>query len=151
MFDNDTTFRFKHPRLHQPASEVYTDVWTARYRDAASRISTGVAGDGFIDPNDCHLARMMVQCTDSVYQGRGSSTWRRTFIRNAGPWAIRIANWPVNSTTANKKHWDSNDWKMVLLKWPVASMALSFVVSPERHHIFSVLRNGSPDQGVLSL
>jgi hypothetical protein len=92
-------------------------------------VYTGIEEDRFILPYDVHLARMLVQTTDDVYDGPGNATWRRTFIRNVAPYVIRIANWPFNSVKVNKEYWDSTDWTMIILKWPVSCLGLAIMVS----------------------
>jgi hypothetical protein len=78
---------------------------------------------------DRHIERMMVQCTDDIYEGPRNSTWRRTFVRNMAPWAIRIANWPMNTTPIDSKYWSSEDWVWIVVKWPVSCFLLIFTVS----------------------
>ena len=51
------------------------------------------------------------------------------FLGDKAPWAIRIANWPFNSVKGDQKHWDGNDWAMIMLKWPVSCFGLAFTVS----------------------
>ena len=128
-FNNKGTTRWKHSRFHQHASLVYSSKENIRYRDAVGRVTTRINEDRFLDPFDVHLARLMVQSTDEIYSGPDNATWRRTFIRNQAPWAIRFANWPFNSVKIDKKHWDGSDWTMIVLKWPFACVGLAFTVS----------------------
>ena len=119
-----TTYRWKSFHNHQHAGLVYATGQTYRHRDAVSRIYTGIEEDRFIHA-DRHLARMMVQCTDEVYEGPVNSTWRRTFIRNMAPYAIRVANWPINTAPIDSKHWSQKDWMIIVLKWPVSCIVLA--------------------------
>src|SRR5436305_15305871 len=97
VFDGKGTIRWKHSRFHQPASLVYASGGNIRYRDALGRTNNRINEDFFLDPYDVHLARLMVRSTDEIYGGPDNATWRRTFIRNQAPWAIRLAHWPFNS------------------------------------------------------
>jgi hypothetical protein len=72
---------------------------------------------------------MMVQCTDEIYEGPRNSTWRRTFVRNKAPAAIRVANWPMNTAPLDSEHWSQHDWMLIVLKWPVSCIVLSVMVS----------------------
>ena len=129
VFNDKGTIRWKHSRFYQQASLIYSSREKIRYRDAVGRVSTGVNEDRFLNPVDVHLQRLMVQSADEIYCGPDNATWRRTFIRNQAPWAIRLANLPFNSVKTDKEHWDGSDWTMIVLKWPVACAGLVFTVS----------------------
>ena len=128
MFSTRTNFRWpKSFHSHQRAGLAYASGQKYRHRDAAGRIFNGIEEDRFI-ALDRHIERMMVQCTDEIYEGPRNSTWRRTFVRNMAPWAVRIANWPLNKTPLNKQHWSTEDWFWVVVKWPVSCFFLIFTV-----------------------
>lgn len=99
-----------------------------RHHDAAGRVFEGIDEERFILSDDVHLARMLVQAADSIYEDDSSATWRRTFIRNKAPWMIRLANWPVNTVPSSRKDWTTQDWTRVILIWPLACFGLSVAV-----------------------
>ncbi|KIW19459.1 hypothetical protein PV08_00031 [Exophiala spinifera] len=127
LFSQRTTFRWKSFHSHQKPGLTKGAGRDHRHRDAVSRIHTGQDDDRFL-ALDSHLERMMVQCTDEIYEGPRNSTWRRTFLRNMAPWTIRIANWPMNTAPIDSKHWTQNDWLWIIAKWPVSCICLSFTL-----------------------
>ncbi|KAJ9606942.1 hypothetical protein H2200_008953 [Cladophialophora chaetospira] len=123
-----TVYRFrKAVHLHQRPGHAYASGATHRHRDAVNRVVNKIEEDRFIQI-DRHIERMMVQCTDEIYEGPRNSTWRRTFVRNMAPWAIRIANWPLNTTPIDAKHWSNEDWMWIIVKWPVSCVLLVFTL-----------------------
>jgi hypothetical protein len=128
VFNDKGTVRWKHSRFHQHASLAYSSRENIRYKDAVGRVTTRINEDRFLDPFDVHLARLMVQSTDEIYSGPDNATWRRTFIRNQAPWAIRVANWPFSSAKGDKSNWDRSEWAIIILKWLVSCFGLAFTV-----------------------
>src|ERR1700761_6182893 len=128
LFSNRTTYRWpKSFHSYQRPGLAYASGRTFRHRDAVNRIFNGIEEDRFIAA-DRHIERMMVQCSDEIYDGPRNSTWRRTFVRNMAPWAIRIANWPLNTTPIDSKHWSGEDWLWIVVKWPFSCFFLIFTV-----------------------
>ncbi|KAK5346010.1 hypothetical protein LTS03_007596 [Exophiala xenobiotica] len=135
LFSARTAFRWKanshwNPdpsHAHQKPGHIKGSGQIHRHRDAVSRIHKGVEDDRFIAP-DSHIERMMVQCTDEIYEGPRNSTWRRTFVRNKAPAAIRVANWPMNTAPLDSEHWTQHDWMLIVLKWPVSCIVLSVML-----------------------
>jgi len=84
----------------------------------------GVEEDRYLSPFDGHLAKLVVQATQDVYDGLPNSTWRRTFIRNASPFYIRIANFPFTNVPTDVNIWTSEDWTYICLKWIPACVGL---------------------------
>ena len=89
----------------------------------------GPEEDRYISPFDGHLAKLVVQAAQDVYDGPPNGTWRRTFVRNASPIFIHIANYPFSDLPLDASLWTNDDWAMVALKWLPACVGLLFVVS----------------------
>ena len=65
-----TVYRFrKWVHLHQRPGHAYASGRTYRHRDAVNRVVNKIEEDRFIQL-DRHIERMMVQCTDEIYQQR---------------------------------------------------------------------------------
>lgn len=144
LFAPRATLRWKKSRAHQRATLMYQNQKSYRHKDPAGRIYNGIEEDRYILPNDLHLARMMVQCTDEVYTGAANSTWRRTFIRNVGPMTIRVAEWPFRSLPIDRALWTDREWKTICWRWPLACFAMSFAVgSPMRFNHACLLTTSS--------
>jgi hypothetical protein len=94
-----------------------------------TRQTTGPKIDCYISPNDGKLNTLVVSATNDVLAIPGTGTWKRTEVRNVVPWSYRIALWPTNHTDVAAKHWDSNDWIFVGLKWIPAILFMSICVS----------------------
>lgn len=90
------------------------------------RVYTGPVDDRYLSPWDGHLAKLYIQATDGLYDSHGTTTWRRTYIRNVAPWNVRIATWPIDSAI-DAESW--KDWGIVLLKFIPCSFLLTFFVS----------------------
>jgi hypothetical protein len=96
------------------------------------RVHEGLEDDRYLSPYNGHLAKLVVQATQDVYDGARNATWRRTFVRNASLLFIRVANYPFVSVPANLDHWTEEDWAMVAAKWlPVSAALLCVVSSPK--------------------
>jgi hypothetical protein len=98
-----------------------------RHRDIFSRAYQGPYDDRYISCYDGKVKKLVVQATDMVYDSPGNGTWRRTFIRNASPWHLRIANWPL-SHVDYLRGTAGEDIPFIAVKWIVASIALIVVV-----------------------
>jgi len=91
-----------------------------------NRVLTVPVDDRYIHPLDGHLAKLYVQATDQLYDSQGTTTWRRTYIRNVAPRNVRIATWPIDFSI-NPQSW--KDWGIILLRFIPSSFALTFFVS----------------------
>jgi hypothetical protein len=100
-----------------------------RHRDIMQRVHKGLEDDRYLSPYDGHVAKLVVQATQDVYDGARNATWRRTFVRNVSPPFIHVANYPFVSVPANMDNWTGEDWAVVAAKWLPASAALLCVVS----------------------
>ncbi|KAH8646611.1 hypothetical protein BGZ60DRAFT_535595 [Tricladium varicosporioides] len=125
FFDGETKFRFKWPHLYQLPAFQYDTPHSFRHRDSMMRVYTGPVDDRYLSPWDGHLAKLHVQATDGLYDSHGTTTWRRTYIRNVAPWNVRIATWPIDSAI-DAESW--KDWAIVLLKFIPCSFLLTFFV-----------------------
>lgn len=62
--------------------------------------------------------------TDAIYDGPGTSTWKRTYVQNVAPRKVRIATWVVDFSY-DPESW--NDWWIMLLRALPAAFAMTFV------------------------
>ena len=86
-------------------------------------------GDYYLSPTDCHLAKLVVQCSQEVYDANPNSTWRRTFVRDASPLLLRVANWVLESIPNENRPMTQEETTIVVAKWIPANMAILFLVS----------------------
>ena len=108
---------------------AFLDTGMHRHRDILQREYQGPEEDRYISPWDGHLAKLVVQAAQDVYDGPRNSTWRRTFVRNASPIYIHVANYPFGTVQMNDVLWTNEDWATIALKWLPACVGLLFVVS----------------------
>jgi hypothetical protein len=100
-----------------------------RHRDIMQRVYEGLEEDRYLSPWDGHLAKLVVQATQDVYDTAINATWRRTFVRNVSPSFIHLANWPFVSVPTKSENWTGDDWMVVCAKWFPACLGLFCVVS----------------------
>lgn len=93
------------------------------------RVFKGTEDDRYLSPWDGHVAKLVVQATQDIYNGAQNSTWRRTFIRNVCPIYLQLANFPFNNVPTDPRIWTGNDWAIVGIRWVPTCMGLLFVVS----------------------
>jgi hypothetical protein len=93
------------------------------------RVWNGPEEDRYLSPYDGHLAKLVVQVTQDIYSSEQNSTWRRTFIRNASPFYIHVANFPFTTLPPEMNNWDGAHWTTLAWKWIPACCALVCVVS----------------------
>lgn len=91
-----------------------------------SRVLTGPMEDKYLSPYDGRLVKLHVQTTDELYNAPGTTTWRRTYIRNVAPMNVRIATWTIDFSN-DPQSW--KDWGMILLRFIPSSFVLTFFVS----------------------
>jgi hypothetical protein len=101
----------------------------ARHRDIMQRVWEGTEDDRYLSPWDGHVAKLVVQAAQDVYDGAQNSTWRRTFIRNVSPIYLQLANFPFSTVPTDPGVWTGNDWAMVGLKWIPTCLGMLCVVS----------------------
>ena len=87
------------------------------------------AEDYYLSPNDGHLAKLFVQCTQEIYDANPNSTWRRTFIRNRSPLMLRAANWVLHSLPTDDQEVKGEDLAMMALKWIPSCAAILLLAS----------------------
>lgn len=85
--------------------------------------------DYYLSPSDCHLAKLMVQSSQEVYEANPNSTWRRTFVRDASPLLLRVANWVLESIPNDDRPMTGEEIMKVVAKWIPSNIALLFLVS----------------------
>lgn len=85
--------------------------------------------DYYLSPTDYHLAKLMVQCSQEVYEANPNSTWRRTFIRDRSPLLLRVANWALESVPNEDRPMTGEETAIVGAKWIPACVALLVLVS----------------------
>jgi hypothetical protein len=126
FFNPDTRYRFKYPHLYQLPAYQYDSIQSYRHRDSMGRVSNNQMDDRYLSPWDGHLAKLHVQATDALYDAPGTTTWRRTYIRNVAPLNVRIATWVIDFSD-DPNSW--KDWGWILLRFIPSSFALTFFVS----------------------
>lgn len=85
--------------------------------------------DYYLSPYDCHLAKLVVQSAQEVYDAKPNGTWRRTFIRNMSPLMLRVANWVLETVPAEDRPMTGEEIFALVVKWIPASVALLVLVS----------------------
>lgn len=104
------------------------------HRDAFGRISKKPLMDRYLHPLDGKLRKLIVASTDDIYKGPGTSTWRRTYVRNVAPWNVRIATWVMDC------HQDPNSltaYLEMLLRALVANVALQIAFYVKFYKFFT--------------
>lgn len=94
-----------------------------------ARSSHFMPEDFYLSPTDCHLAKLMVQCSQEVYDANPNSTWRRTFVRDVSPLLLRVANWALKSIPNEDRPMTGEEIAIVVAKWLPANIALLLLVS----------------------
>lgn len=114
-------WRTKKPNAFQQPGWLYNTTSLFRHRDAFGRVKKKPMMDRYLHPLDGKLRKLIVSSSDDIYEGPGTSTWRRTYIRNVAPWNVRISTWVMDF------HQDPNSWPAyfyMLLRAMVANVAL---------------------------
>lgn len=94
------------------------------------RVWEGEADDRYLSPFDGHLAKLVVQCTQDIYErSPKESTYRHTFVRNVSPLYLMAANWPFEGVKGSMGTWGESEWVGVCLKWIPSCAWLFCVVS----------------------
>lgn len=73
---------------------------------------------------------MYVAATDEIYDAKGTSTWKRTYIQTVAPWKVRIATWVVDFTY-DPESW--GDWWMMVARALPAALFMNLVVSRDSY------------------
>lgn len=101
-----------------------------RHRDVAGRVELKPRSDRYLHHDEGHLRNLYVACTDEIYEGPGTSTWKRTYVRNVAPLKVRLATWVIDFSY-EPDSW--NDWWIMVLRALPAALAMNFVVSVFRN------------------
>ncbi|KAF3105133.1 hypothetical protein TWF594_005718 [Orbilia oligospora] len=109
----------------QNPAYIYDDTIQYRYRDFAARVCEKPLHERYLDHDDGRLRKLTVACVDDIYQAPGTSTWRRTYVRNVSELKVRIATWIID--------YDENPgtWKtygIQVVRAFLASMLMVFLV-----------------------
>jgi len=130
IFDPYTSVRWNFPHFYRKPGFGYEHLGNHRHSDVFNREYSGGYDDRYLSPYDGKIKRLVVQATDDIYDNTENGTWRRTFIRNISPFYLRLANWPLNHVDYTRNGGPtSEDWPMICVKWFIASVAITFVVS----------------------
>ncbi|KAJ6258195.1 hypothetical protein Dda_7114 [Drechslerella dactyloides] len=122
IFDPLTKFRMLRVHVYKMPDYVYQSPDTFRHRDYAGRVFEGPQFDRYLHHNTGKLRKLIVACTDDIYQARGTSTWRRTYVRNQASLKVRIATWVIDYSD-NPGSWET--WFVQLLKAFPAAFAMT--------------------------
>ena len=104
----------------------YESTKVFRHRDFAGRVKEGPMEDRYLHHEDGKLRKLIVACSDELFEGDDNTTWRRTYIRMVSPLRVRIATWVIDFSY-DPKSWD--DWWIMLLRAFPAAFATSVLVS----------------------
>ncbi len=86
--------------------------------------------DFYLSPFDCHLAKLVVQCSQDVYDAKSNSTWRRTFVRNMSPVILRVARWVLETVPKEDRPMTGEEIMTLGAKWLPACALLLLLVRP---------------------
>ncbi|KAK7431149.1 hypothetical protein QQZ08_002189 [Neonectria magnoliae] len=118
-----TVWRLRNPRLYQKPGYKFNDSEREfRHRDFAGRVSLKARSDRYLHHNDGYLRNLYVACTDEIYTGPGTSTWRRTYVRKVAPLKVRIATWVIDFSY-DPESWE--DWGIMILRAMPAALAMT--------------------------
>jgi hypothetical protein len=131
-------WRWKYPNAYQLPGLKFASLLPSRHRDIMQRVKRESEEDRYLSPYDGHLAKLVVQAVDEVYDAPAQSTWRRTFVRNVSSFMLRVANWAVNSVPSDSSQWSFEDWLKVIGKWLGATIVLLFLVGPKSARLLSM-------------
>ena len=122
------SWRVKWPNTYQLPG-VFPPRNEHRHRDAMQRAKVFPSNDYYLSPNDRHLAKLFVQCTQEIYDANPNTTWRRTHIRNQSPLMLQVSNWVLHSLPTDDREVTGEDLAIVGLKWIPSCVALLLLVS----------------------
>jgi hypothetical protein len=130
IFDTHTGAKWFFPNFYRKPAYGYEKLGQYRHRDVLQREWQGDYDDRYLSAFDGKVSKLVVQAVDDIYDNYPNSTWRRTFIRNVSPLYLRLANWPFNHVDYVRNGGPtSEDWPMICVKWFIASLAITFVIS----------------------
>ncbi|MCJ1470844.1 hypothetical protein MMC07_009491 [Pseudocyphellaria aurata] len=133
--------RWKFPNFYQVAGIYRAPHEKRHHRDMMSRRKHFVAEDYYLSPFDCHLAKLVVQSAQEVYDAKPNSTWRRTFIRNMSPYMLRVANWVLDTVPHDDREMTAEEIFLLVVKWvPASAMLLILMTYPTS--VIGEVRNG---------
>lgn len=96
-----------------------------RHRDFVGRIRIGPLEDRYLHHTNGCLRKLIVACTDELFEDNDSTTWRRTYLRNVAPMKVRIASW-VTDYCHDPESWKC--WWIQRLRYLPAALAMSLCV-----------------------
>ncbi|KAH6666428.1 hypothetical protein B0J14DRAFT_202658 [Halenospora varia] len=135
--------RWKYPNIYQMWDVPFRPGPQERHRDVMQRVWYGPDEDRYLSPWDGHLAKLVVQCTQDIYERLPkNSTYRHTFVRNVSPIYLLAANWPFEGVSTEAAKWDEHEWTMVCLKWLPACTWLLCVLLWSPNAAEGQVRNG---------
>ena len=100
------------------------------HRDLLGRPFIGIdVNDKFLNPYDCRLCDLTVQCSREVFESTSEARWYRKPLRNASPWVIRLSNWAMSRDHGSEDNVGTDRW-VAILRWIPACLGLAFLVNP---------------------
>lgn len=121
-------FRWKAPHYYQEPSWKHDPAYSFRHRDCMARVWQGAEDDRYLSPFDGHISKLLVQCTDEIYENPGTSSYRRTYIRNVSTRMLRLANWPTSHFDFVKNEYREYGTGWLIAKWIPACLALTVMI-----------------------
>lgn len=129
-----TVWRWRNPTMYQKPAYVFNDSERQfRHRDYAGRVAIKPRSDRYLHHNDGYLRNLYVACTDDIYTGPGTSTWKRTFVRKVAPLKVRIATWVIDFSY-DPESWE--DWGIMILRALPAALAMTLVFWDSKSRVF---------------
>ncbi|KAF2129101.1 hypothetical protein P153DRAFT_397288 [Dothidotthia symphoricarpi CBS 119687] len=153
IFDPWTKIKWEHPRFYREPGLGYQKLSHHRHKDVFEREWTGDYDDRYLSAWDGRISKLVVQTVDDIYDNNTTATYRRTFIRNIAPLYLRLANWPFNHVNyhlndgrpTSEGTYVLQNYPMLCLKWFIASLAITFVISSPSSAEVSSRNNGRYD------
>lgn len=123
IFTSETAWRWVFTHHYQEPNYRYQDGTIYRHRDYAGRIKKKTMSDRYLHHWNGYLRKLIVQCTDDMFERTGTTTWRRTYVRKVSPLVVRIATWVIDFSY-DPDSW--SDWGVQLLRAFPAALAMMF-------------------------
>lgn len=133
-------WRIKWPNAYQKAGTIYART-SYHHRDVMQRGDDFPLDDYYLSPTDGHLAKLYVQCTQSIYDSKSNSTWKRTFIRNQSPLLLQASNFVLNTRVKEVSGMSDGEKFWMAAKWiPSCAVILLCLFIPAE--VSGEVRNG---------
>jgi hypothetical protein len=89
-------------------------------------VSEKPLSDRYLHHYNGYLRKLIVQCTDDIFEAKSNVTWSRTYVRKQAPLKVRMATWVIDFSY-DPESW--NDWWVMILRAFPAAIGMSLAVS----------------------